>query len=53
MFMNNDSYEVGDDECYLDDLEDDLDWRHRISETDSESDEEERDEDMDRDQMLV
>ena len=59
MVMSNDTYEVGDDEHYLDDLEDDLDFRLRINETDGESgeeeseeedsDEEESDEDMDSD----
>ena len=41
MVMSNDNYEVGDDEHYLDDLEDDLDFGHRVNETDSEGDEEE------------
>ena len=56
MFMGADGYEVGDDEQYLDDLEDEAldNWRYRITETDDESEEEERaeeesDEDMDSD----
>ena len=53
VFMGTDGYEVGDDECYLDDLEDNLDWWYRINETDDESEEEEseanEDDDMDSD----
>ena len=45
VFMGADGYEVGDDELYLDDLEDEaLDWEHRINETDDESEEEEEEE---------
>ena len=49
MVMSSDNYEVGDDDPYLDDLEDGAldNWRYRINETDDEeSEEEERDEDM-------
>ena len=28
VFMGTDGYEVGDDEYYLDDLEDNMDWRN-------------------------
>ena len=35
MTMSTDDYEVRDDADYLDDIEDDLDWRHKINETDS------------------
>ena len=55
--MSSDNYEVGDDEHYLDDLEDEAldNWRYRINETDDEeseeeeSEEEESEEDMDSD----
>ena len=52
--MSSDNYEVCEDEDYLNDLEDDLHFRHRINETDSDSEEEESekeksDEDMDSD----
>ena len=57
--MGYDGYEVGDDEYYLDDLEDEAldNWRYRINETDDEESEEEEskedesDEDMDSDSM--
>ena len=45
-----DDYELGEDEHFLDELEDDMDWRRRISDTESdedESEEEESNEDMD------
>ena len=44
-----DDYELGEDEYYLDDIEDDLDWRHRINETDDESEEEEEEESVEED----
>ena len=47
--MNTDNYEVGDDEYYLYEIEDDLDWRHMINETDDESGEEEDEEDEEDD----
>ena len=47
--MRSDNYELGEDEHFLDDLEEEQDWRHRIYETDDASEEEESDEDMDSD----
>ena len=44
MVMRSDNYEIHDDEYYLDDLEDDMDWRHRINDSGSEADESEEDE---------
>jgi hypothetical protein len=47
-----DDYELGEDEHFLDELEQDMDWRHRIDDTESEEDEseeDESDEDMDSD----
>ena len=32
-------YELGEDEHFLDDLEQDMDWRHRIDDIESEEDE--------------
>ena len=49
--MSTDNYEVRDDEYYLDGIEDSLDWRHRIKETDDENEEKE-DEGIDDDQMF-
>ena len=45
MLMHTDTYEVGDNEYYLDDIADNLDRRHRINETDDESEEDESEED--------
>ena len=45
-------YELGEDEHVLDDIGDDMDWRHRTDDTESEEDESEEDErevDMDSD----
>ena len=39
-----DDYELGEDEYYLDDFEQDLDWRHRISDTEIEDDDSEENE---------
>ena len=36
--------ELGEDEHFLDELEQDMDWRHRIDDTESEEDESEDDE---------
>ena len=51
--MSTDNYEVRGDEYYLDDVDDNLDWRNRTNETDSESEddeiEEDESEDMDSD----
>ena len=45
MVMSRDNYEIGDDEYYLDDIEDDmLDWGYRIGDDESEDDEREEDE---------
>jgi len=55
MVMSKHNYELGEDEHFLDDLENDLlDWQHRINDTDNESEEEvrewdENEEDMDSD----
>ena len=47
-----DDYELGEDEHFLDELEHDMDWRHRIDDTESEEDESEEGEsdsgDLDR-----
>ena len=51
--MGYDGYEIGDDEYYLDDLEDEAldEWRYRINETDDESEEDvEEDEDDESEQ---
>ena len=55
VYMGYDGYEVGDDEYYLDDLEDEAldEWRSRDNETDDESEEEEEEdeeEDEERDE---
>ena len=39
-----DDYELGEDEHYLDDLEQDMDWRDKKCDTESEEDESEEDE---------
>ena len=46
-----DDYELGEDEHFLDELESDMDWRHRTDDNESEEDasEEESDADMDSD----
>ena len=44
-----DDYELGEDEHVLDDIEEDMEWRHRMNETDDKSEEEESDEDEDDD----
>ena len=43
--MSNNGYEVRDDEYYLDDIEDNLDWRYRANETDDGNEEDESEED--------
>ena len=50
-----DDYELGEDERFLDELEQNMDWRHGIDDTESEedeSDEDESEEDMDSNDMF-
>ena len=42
-----DDYELGEDEFFLDDLEQDMDWRHRIDESEKDESDEDEDDDMD------
>ena len=54
--LGYDDYELGEDEHFLDELEQDMDLRHRIDDTESEEEEseaEESDADMDSDQMCL
>ena len=39
-----DDYELGEDPHFLDDLEQDMDWRHRIDDSESEEDESDEEE---------
>ena len=54
--MSKHDYELGEDKLYSDDIEDEMDWRHIIDETDSKSEddeiEEESDYAMDSDQVV-
>ena len=47
--MRSGNYELGEDEHFLDHLEEEQDWRHRTNETDDESEEEESEDDEDED----
>ena len=44
-----DDYKLGEDEHFLDELENDMDWRHRVDDAESEEDESDEDEDGDMD----
>ena len=52
--MGHGGYEVGDDEWYLDDFEDEAmdEWRYRINETDDEESEEEDSEEDESDEEM-